>query len=179
MASIYALGRVSGAHLNPAVTIALWITRRFPGADTGAYIVSQFIGGALASYIFAACTGMDAVNIGGLGATVPFLGITYGQAILAEAVGTYILVLAIMGAAVDERAPAGIAGMAIGLTLAGVITTTGNIAGASLNPARTFGPYLGDRLLGGANLWVYLPIYIIGPILWAVVAAFVYDYLWK
>jgi len=179
MASIYALGRVSGAHLNPAVTIALWVTRRFPGTDTGAYIVSQLIGGALASFIFAACAGMDAVTIGGLGATAPFPGITYGQAILAEAVGTFILVLAIMGAAVDERAPAGIAGMAIGLTLAGVITTTGNIAGASLNPARTFGPYLGDWLLGGANLWGYFPIYIIGPVLGAVVAAFVYDYLWK
>lgn len=179
MASIYALGRISGAHLNPAVTIALWITRRFPAADTGAYIVSQLFGGALASFIFAACVGMDAVTIGGLGATAPFPGIGYGQAILAEAVGTFILVLAIMGAAVDERAPAGIAGIAIGLTLAGVITTTGNIAGASLNPARTFGPYLGDWLLGGVNLWSYFPIYIIGPVVGAVVAVFAYDYLWK
>jgi glycerol uptake facilitator protein len=179
MASIYALGRISGAHLNPAVSIALWLTRRFPGTDTGAYIVSQLIGGALASLIFAACAGMDAVTIGGLGATAPFPGITYSQAILAEAVGTFILVIAIMGVAVDERAPPGMAGLAIGLTLAGVITTTGNIAGASLNPARTFGPYLGDWLLGGLNLWGYFPIYIIGPISGALAAVLLYDYLGK
>jgi len=65
----------------------------------------------------------------------------------------------------------------IGLTVGGIITTTGNIAGASLNPARTFGPYLLDSLLGGPNLWAYFPIYIIGPIVGAVVAAFFYDYI--
>jgi len=65
----------------------------------------------------------------------------------------------------------------VGLTVAGIITTTGNLSGASLNPARTFGPYLGDWLLGGQNLWGLFPIYIIGPIIGAVLAAFLYDYL--
>jgi glycerol uptake facilitator protein len=59
----------------------------------------------------------------------------------------------------------------------GIITTTGNIAGASLNPARTFGPYLGDYILGQSNLWHFFPIYIVGPIAGALVAAFLYDYL--
>jgi glycerol uptake facilitator protein len=87
---------------------------------------------------------MNAVNVGGLGATAPFPGIGYWQAILAEAIGTFLLMLTIMGVAVDERAPPGFAGLIIGLTVGGIITTTGNIAGSSLNPARTFGPYLGD-----------------------------------
>ena len=175
--AIYAPGRVSGAHLNPAVSIDLWPPTRFPAGDTGAYIISQLIGAAIGSLLFAASAGMDAVTIGGLGATAPFPGIGYGQAILAEFIGTFLLMLVIMGVAVDSRAPPGFAGLVIGLTVGGVITTTGNIAGASLNTARTFGPYVGDWLLGGNNLWAYFPIYVIGPILGAVAAAFVYDYI--
>jgi glycerol uptake facilitator protein len=176
-AMIYALGRVSGAHINPAVTIALWATKRFSTADSVAYIVSQLVGGAIGSLLFALSAGMNAVTIGGLGATAPFPGIGYGQAILVEAIGTFVLMLAIMGVAVDKRAPPGFAGLVIGFTVGAVITTTGNLTGASLNTARTFGPYLGDWLLGGANLWYYFPIYIIGPIVGAVGAAFFYDYV--
>jgi glycerol uptake facilitator protein len=178
-ASIYALGRISGAHLNPAVTIALWATKRFPTGDVGPYIVAQLIGASLASFLFAASAGMDAVTIGGLGATAPFPGVSFGQAILAEAIGTFLLMLTIMGVAVDERAPPGFAGLIIGLTVGGIITTTGNIAGASLNPARTFGPYLGDYILAGNSLWNFFPIYIVGPIAGALIAAFAYDYLAK
>src|SRR5512136_50143 len=172
---IYSLGRVSGAHLNPAVTIALWITKRFSAGDTVGYIIAQCIGAAIGSLLFFLTVGMDAVTIGGLGATTPFPGIGYGQAILAEAIGTFVLMLAIMGVAVDERAPPGFAGLVIGLTLGGMITVTGNIAGASLNPARTFGPFLMDWILGGSNLWVFFPIYIIGPVVGAVLAACFYD----
>ncbi|MCX6693431.1 MAG: aquaporin family protein [Methanomicrobiales archaeon] len=174
-AVIYALGRVSGAHINPAVTIALWATRRFPACDTAAYVVSQCIGAAVGSLLFFLTVGMDAVTIGGLGATAPFPGIGYGQAILVEAIATFVLMLVIMGVALDKQAPPGFAGLIIGLTVAGMITATGNIAGASLNPARTFGPYLMDFLLGGSNLWVFFPIYIIGPVIGAVLAAVFYD----
>jgi len=175
--SIYAFGRVSGCHINPAVTIALFATRRFPALDTGAYVVAQLVGAAAASLLFAWAVGPDAVVIGGLGATAPFAGIGYLQAIVIEAVGTFLLMLVIMGAAVDERATPGFAGLAVGLAVAGIITATGNLTGASLNPARTFGPYLGDWLLAGQNLWALFPIYIIGPIIGAVFAAFLYDYL--
>ncbi|NMB86652.1 MAG: putative aquaporin AqpM [Methanosaeta sp. PtaB.Bin018] len=176
-ASIYTLGRISGAHLNPAVTIALWATKRFPTRDVVPYILAQLVGASLASFLFAASVGMDAVTVGGLGATAPFPGIGYWQAVLAEAIGTFLLMLTIMGIAVDERAPPGFAGLIIGLVVGGIITTTGNIAGSSLNPARTFGPYLGDYVLAGNSLWQFFPIYIIGPIAGAVIAAFLYDYL--
>jgi len=174
-AVIYALGRVSGAHINPAVTIALWATKRFPAGDAVAYIIAQCIGAAIGSLLFFLTVGMDAVTIGGLGATAPFPGIGYGQAILVEAIATFVLMLVIMGVAVDERAPPGFAGLIIGLTVAGLITMAGNISGASLNPARTFGPYLMDFLLGGSNLWAFFPIYILGPVIGAVLAAFFYD----
>jgi glycerol uptake facilitator protein len=174
-AVIYSLGRVSGAHINPAVTIALWATKRFPAGDSVAYIIAQSIGAAAGSLLFFLTIGMNAVTIGGLGATAPFPGIGYGQAILVEGVATFVLMLVIMGVAVDKRAPQGFAGLVIGLTVAGMITMAGNISGASLNPARTFGPYLMDFLLGGSNLWVFLPIYIIGPVAGAVCAAVFYD----
>jgi len=174
-AVIYALGRVSGAHINPAVTIALWATKRFPGDEMIGYVVAQCIGAACGSLLFALTVGMNAVTVGGLGATAPFPGIGYGQAILAEAIATFVLMLVIMGVAVDKRAPPGFAGLIIGLTVGGMITATGNIAGASLNTARTFGPYLIDFIMGGPNLWVYFPIYIIGPIAGAILAAVFYD----
>ena len=176
-AVIYALGRVSGAHINPAVTIALWATKRFPSGDAVAYIVAQCIGAAAGSLLFFLTAGMDAVTTGGLGATAPFPGIGYGQAILVEGIATFVLMLVIMGVAVDRQAPAGFAGLIIGLTVAGMITMAGNISGASLNPARTFGPYLMDFLLGGSNLWGYFPVYVIGPVIGAVVAAIFYDRL--
>jgi glycerol uptake facilitator protein len=174
---IYSLGQVSGAHINPAVTIALWVTRRFPGKETIPYIVSQMAGAALGSFLFAMSAGMNAVTIGGLGATAPFPGVGYAQAILVEGIGTFILMMVIMGIAIDKRAPVGFAGLVIGLTVGGVITTTGNLTGASLNTARTFGPYLADWLLGGPVLWVFFPIYVIGPIVGAIAAAFFYDYV--
>lgn len=174
-AVIYALGRVSGAHINPSVTIALWATKRFPAGDTAAYIVSQCAGAAIGSLLFFLTAGPGAVAIGGLGATAPFPGIGYGQAILVEIIATFVLVLVIMGVAVDERAPPGFAGLIIGLTVAGLITMAGNISGAALNPARAFGPCLMDFLLGGVNLWAFYPIYVIGPVIGAVAAAVFYD----
>jgi glycerol uptake facilitator protein len=176
-ACIYALGNVSGCHINPAVTIALWAKGKFASRDVIPYIIAQLGGASLASFLFAGCVGMGAVTLGGLGATAPFQGVGYLQAILAETIGTFLLMLAIMGVAVDKRATPGFAGLIIGLTVAGIITTLGNITGASLNPARTFGPYLGDLILGGPNLWYYFPIYIIGPIVGAILAAFVYEYI--
>ena len=178
-AVIYGLGRVSGAHINPAVSIALWATKRFPTGDMVYYVFAQIIGASLGSLLFAASVGMDAVTIGGLGATTPFPGISYLQAIGVEFIGTFLLMIAIMGAAVDRNATPGFAGIVIGLTVAGIITTLGNISGASLNPARTFGPYLGDLLLGGSNLWGFFPIYVIGPVLGAVCAALFYDWVSK
>jgi len=174
---IYAIGHISGCHINPAVTIALWTARKFPGNEVIPYVVAQLIGASLASFVFAAVVGMNAVTVGGLGATAPFEGISYLQAILVEIIGTFMLMFVIMGSGVDKRAYPGFAGLSIGFTVAAVITTVGNISGASINPARTFGPYLGDFVLGGHNLWNYFPIYVIGPIVGAILAAVIYEYI--
>lgn len=179
MACIYVFGKISGAHLNPAVTIGLLVTKNISVIDSVYYIVAQCIGAALGSLLLFVCLGAPAVTIGGLGATAPGLGVSYIQAMIAECIGTFFLMLVVMGVAVDEKAEPGFAGISIGMTVTTVIVVLGAFTGASINPARTFGPYLMDTLLGGANLWGFFPIYVIGPIVGAVLAALVYSYLAK
>lgn len=179
MACIYLFGKISGAHLNPAVTIGLLVSKNISLIDSIYYIVAQVIGACLGSYLLYFILGSAAVTVGGLGATAPGLGVGYLQAMVAECIGTFFLVLVVMGVAVDEKAEPGFAGISIGMTVATVIVVLGAFTGASINPARTFGPYLMDMLLGGANLWGYFPIYLVGPIVGGILAALVYTYLAK
>jgi glycerol uptake facilitator protein len=180
--AIYVFGHVSGAHINPAVTVALAVRGRFPWKDVPAYIIFQLIGAVLASLVFIACAGPPTCTEFGLGATTvnQAAGITIPMGILAEAVGTFFLMITIMGVAVDNRAPKGWAGWIIGMAVAGIIIALAPLTGASINPARTFGPYVGNSLLGGACPWQqFLAVYCLGPVLGASLAAFVYDFIAK
>ncbi len=179
MACIYLFGKISGAHLNPAVTIGLLVSKNISLIDSVYYIVAQAIGAVLGSLLLFVCLGAPAVTIGGLGATAPGLSVGYIPAMIAECIGTFFLMLVVMGVAVDKKADPGVAGISIGMTVAAVIIVLGAFTGASINPARTFGPYLMDTLLGGANLWGFFPIYLVGPIVGAILAALVYTYLAK
>ncbi|BCV21951.1 MIP/aquaporin family protein [Moorella sp. Hama-1] len=174
-AGIYIFGPVSGAHFNPAVTIALWASKRFPAAEVIPYLIAQFGGAAFGALTLLAMLGMKGATVGGLGAPGPFPGISLSQVFIAEAVGTFILMLTIMGIAVDKRAPQGWAGLIIGLIVGGVITTLGNVSGQGINPARTFGPYLIDSLAGGPNNWPVFWIYLLAPIVGAIIAVWIYD----
>jgi glycerol uptake facilitator protein len=174
---VYAFGHISGTHINPAVSIALWATRRFPTRDMVTYVIAQLIGGFLASTTIYALVGKRAVDAG-LGITLPGVGVSYTQAIFVEIVLTFFLGLAIWGSAVDSRAPGGFAGLAIGLVVAADIWVGGPLTGASMNPARSFGPFLGESAYGGtAASWSKFPIYIIGPIVGLALAGFVYDFV--
>ena len=179
MACIYVFGKISGAHLNPAVTIGLLVSKNISLIDSVYYIVAQAIGAVLGSLLLFVCLGAPAVTIGGLGATAPGLSVGYIPAMIAECIGTFFLMLVVMGVAVDKKADPGVAGISIGMAVAAVIIVLGAFTGASINPARTFGPYLMDTLLGGANLWGFFPIYLVGPIVGAILAALVYTYLAK
>lgn len=179
MVCIYLFGRISGAHLNPAVTIGLLVSKNISLADSVYYIVAQIIGACFGSLAVFLCLGMPSVVVGGLGATAPGMGVSYLQTIFAEFIGTFFLVLVIMGVAVDKKATPNFAGLSIGFTVTAVIIFLGPFTGGSINPARTFAPYLMDYLVGGINLWMYFPIYLIGPIAGAIAAALVYNYLAK
>ena len=179
MAGIYLFGKISGAHFNPAVTIGLLVSKNISLIDSVYYIVAQVIGACLGSLLLWFVLGSAAVTVGGLGATAPSMGVGYLQAMVAECIGTFFLMLVVMGVAVDKKAEPGFAGLSIGMTVATVIIVLGAFTGASINPARTFGPYLMDMLLGGANLWGFFPIYLVGPIVGAILATLIYTYLAK
>ena len=149
--------------------------KKFPVKDTAAYCTAQFVGASLGAGLIILVMGMDALTSGGLGMTAPAVGISVFQAVLAEFIGTFILMMVIMGVAVDRRAVSGFAGLAIGASVLAVILVIGKISGGSINPARTFGPDLMALIFSGSDaLWTTFPIYVIGPILGAVCAALLY-----
>ncbi|MSP21998.1 MAG: aquaporin [Dehalococcoidia bacterium] len=164
-----ALGHVSGGAFNPAVTLALWVTRRLPAIDAVSYIVVQLLGGIAAAFVLSSVfppLWQDQVQ---LGATLLAPGVSPVQGIIIETVLTFFLVTAIFGTALDSRGPK-LGALLIGLTIAMDIAAAGPMTGASMNPARSLGP----ALVGGE--WKNHAVYWIGPILGAVIAALVYDF---
>lgn len=171
---IHGFGPVSGAHINPAVTLALAVTRRFPWAEVLPYVAAQLVGAVTGSLLVVATFGTQAVDLG-LGQTTLGDGVPYLQGIVAEAVGTFLLMFAVMALAVDSRAPLGWAGLMIGLAVAAAILLIAPQTGGSLNPARTFGPDLVATAFGGTVRWGELALYWLGPLVGAAVAAIGYD----
>lgn len=173
---IYGFGPVSGAHINPAVTFALAVTRRFPWREVGPYVAAQLLGAVVGSLLVVVVFGAGAVDQG-LGMTSVAAGVSGGQAVVVEALGTFLLMFTIMAVAVDSRVPLGWAGFLIGLAVLGAILLIGPQTGGSLNPARTFGPDLVAYIFGGDTQWAELVVYVVGPLSGATVAAFLYDYV--
>jgi len=164
-AMIYAFGHLSGAHINPAVTIAFWSVRRFPGADVLPYLTAQTLGAIAASSVLRATMG----RVGDMGATIP--AVSVGAAFVLEWLFSFALMLVIMAAATDERAAPGVGGIAVGLTVGFCALMGGPLTGASMNPARSFGPALVGWTWGAH--WIYWT----APITGMVGAARLYEYL--
>lgn len=162
MAMIYAIGHVSGAHINPAVTIALAVTKDLPLRLVPIYLVAQLAGGIAASLTLRAMFG----NVASLGATLPSGG--SGQSLVLEFILTFVLMFVIMAVATDTRAVGQAAAIAIGGTVALEILFGGPISGASMNPARSLGPAL------ASGNWTAQWIYIVGPVAGAICGALVY-----
>lgn len=162
MTMIYAIGHISGAHINPAVTIAFWATRHFPASLVPLYLISQFVGAVLASLTLLAMFG-DTVS---LGATVPREGAL--QSFTLEIVLTFFLMFVIMAVATDVRAVGQAAAIAIGGTVGLEALFAGPISGASMNPARSLAP----ALVSGT--WEAQWVYIVAPVVGALLGALVY-----
>jgi glycerol uptake facilitator protein len=179
-AAIYVVGKISGCHINPAVTIALAVRGNFPWKDVVPYICFQAAGAIIASLLFVACLGTQAAVKYNLGATLlnSSAGVTIPMGLIGEIIGTFFLMITIMGVAVDDRATPGWAGWIIGMIVAGIVIALGPITGSSLNPARTFGPYVGNLIFGGQCPWdQFIVDYCIGPIVGAILAVYVYDFI--
>jgi len=165
-ALIYALGHISGAHFNPAVTLAFWASGVFPKKRVLSYVMAQLIGATVASILLLISLG----SVANLGATLP-LNNNWMQSFVLETVLTFILMFVIFGTGLDRRCPNGFAGIAIGLTVGLEAACMGKITGASMNPARSFAP----ALIGG--IWQHHWLYWVAPILGAQIAVFVYRQL--
>lgn len=171
-ALVGALGHVSGAHLNPAVTLALAATRKLPAPYVPAFVGAQLVGavvGALATWLTFGDAARDAAS---LAATYPVPGVSALRAVVVEALVTFILVFVIVSVATDERvANTATASVSIGFALAIGVLIAGPVTGGAVNPARALGPMIVAGKLD--SFWVYL----VGPIVGGVAAALVYDRL--
>lgn len=162
MAMVHATGHVSGAHLNPAVTLAFAVIGRFGWRSVLPYALSQLAGAMLAAASLRVVLGTAA----GLGATAP--GGTAGQALVMEVLLTFLLMFVITSVATDARAVGHVAGLAIGGTVALAAIFAGPVSGASMNPARSLGPAL------VSNRWDSAWVYVCGPAAGAVLGALAY-----
>ena len=166
MVMIYATGHLSGAHINPAVTIAFTITRHFPGRDAIAYIGAQLLGATAGALLLLAAWSSKPAH---LGTTLPSVGT--GTALVYEIVLTAFLMFVIIAVATDTRAVGAAAAIAIGGTVGLDALFGGPITGASMNPARSFGPAL------ASGTWTHFWIYIVGPVIGAALGAFAYQFI--
>jgi glycerol uptake facilitator protein len=178
-AMVYAIGKVSGCHINPAVTFALAATKRFPWGEVPLYWVAQVAGGIAGALAILASFGNRAIDLGAGFGVVDFnhAVTSWGSAMFIEALGTGILIFAILGI-VDTRSPEGWAGLVIGLVIVAIIITVGPITNASLNPARAIGPLFISTIHGGVHNWTQQFLaYIPGNLIGAAAACLAYDWM--
>jgi len=163
---IYAIGHISGAHFNPAVTFAFCVSRHFPARRVIGYIVAQCSGAVLASTFHALIFG---TNLHNFGMTQTMLSPL--TALGFEIILTFFLMFVIISVATDTRAVGEMAGLAIGTTVMVCAFFGGPLTGASMNPARSLGP----ALFAGnfSHFWIY----VIGPFIGALMGAVVYEYI--
>ena len=169
-AVVAAIGHVSGAHVNPAVTLGMAAAGKFPWNYTPVYIGAQLLGAVLAALAtWLTFGGAGARSEASLAATYPARGVGDLQAFVVEILITFILVFVVMAVATDERAPAAIAPIAVGFALAVGVFIAGPVTGGSVNPARSLGPMIvaGDL----TSVWLY----VLGPIIGGALGALVYD----
>lgn len=168
MSIVFAYGNISGAHVNPAVTISVWITKRMPTITSIKYILSQLVGASIAGFLLLIIFGLQGTaNLG-----VPDLNLQVSiiPGIIIEAILTFFLVMTIFGSAVDKRSSGHHAGIAIGLVLTFDILMGGLLTGGAMNPARAFGPAI------ASGYWNTQIVYWIGPIIGAIIAGLVYEH---
>lgn len=169
VAIVAGLGQVSGAHVNPAVTLGLASIGKFPWRLVPGYIVAQLFGGSIAALAVWGVYGNRARDIAHLGVPSPTPEATIIQGFLVEALIAFLLVFTVVAVATDPRVPEGVQPLAIGFALAAGVLLGGPVSGEAGNPARAMGPMI---VTGTFDNWA---IYVIGPILGGVVAAVLYD----
>lgn len=180
VAMVYTVGKVSGCHINPAVTFALAVTKRLPWREVPLYWSSQLVGATAGAFAIWATFASRAVHLGYGFGMVNFnhASVSWGSAMFAEAIGTAILMFTVLGI-VDTRSPEGWAGLVIGLVVVAIIIVVGPVTNAAINPARIFGPLFVQSIDGShTHNWIkFLGAYLPADLVGAAVAAFTYDFI--
>ncbi len=165
LVAVYALGHISGAHLNPAVTFGFWVAKRFPGREVAPYVAAQLAGATAGAFVLRATVGSFAV----FATTRPAIPVVAGLGV--EIVLAFFLMLVVMAVATDARVSGEVAGLAVGFVVMVDALMGGPLTGASMNPARSFGPAL------ATGQWAAHWIYWVGPLIGMAIAVFTYEYL--
>jgi glycerol uptake facilitator protein len=172
IAMVYTLGHVSGCHINPAVTVGLAATGKFPWKDVPGYVVAQVIGATLGALAIVGVLGTEATRLG-LGVASYAHSVGAGRAMFAEGIGTFILVFTVFGV-IDKRATPGFAGLVIGFAVFAIIIVVGPATSSAINPARVIGPMIILAAFNGTVHWSQLPTYLAGEFAGGVLAAVTY-----
>lgn len=175
--TVYVFGYISGNHINPAVTLGLAVTGKFPWKSVPGYLIAQVLGAVFGSFLIVGVLGTKASELG-LGVASYASTTPWYQAFFAEFVGTFLLVFAVFGV-IHRKAAPGWAGLAIGLVVFAAIIPVAPTTGASINPARTTGPMLVQQILGGTVDWSQWPIYVLSELLAGVLAALAFGLISK
>lgn len=172
--AVYAIGHISGGHINPAVTLSLAVTGKFPWREVPGYVGAQVVGAVTgAAAIFLTLGRATAVAAGGGVTSYNAATMGWGRAGLIEAIGTFMLVFVIFGV-IDHRAVPGWAPMAIGSVVFAIIIILGPATGAAINPARYLGAVFMQDAFGGTVSWAQLPAYVIGEVIGGLLGGLAY-----
>lgn len=172
MAMVYAIGSISGCHVNPAITITAVALRKLDADDGLGYLVAQIFGATIAGLAHQLILpGNGALTKFGLPAPTPAIGQSDAVAVAVELIITFFLMFAVYAVLYTDKVPAGASGLLIGMTYAADVLIAGPLTGGAANPARALGPAIASGTFGA--LWVYL----VGPIIGALLAGFAYEYL--
>ena len=182
VAMAYSIGNISGCHINPAVTLGVFMSGRMDKKDVGGYVIAQCVGALVGSALLAAIFALGGVEdkTGGLGTNgLAGVGGNALAGLLVEIVLTFIFVTCILGVTSGKAGHGSFGGLVIGLTLTGVHILGIGLTGTSVNPARSIGPAIVAAITGNpaplASLWVF----VVGPLVGAALAASCYKYLEK
>lgn len=168
VAMAYCIGGISGCHINPAITLAVWMSKRMSGKDAVMYVLFQVIGAIVGSAILWLLT-HNCPGVEGTGANAVQAGVSATSAFIAEAVFTFIFVLVVLGSTDSEKGAGNLAGLAIGLTLVLVHLVCIRYTGTSVNPARSIAPAIFEGGKALSQLWIFIVAPFVGAALSAVV----------
>ena len=182
VAMAYSIGNISGCHINPAVTLGVYMSGGMEKKDVGGYVIAQCIGALVGSALLAAIFALGGVKdmTGGLGTNgLAGVGGNAFAGLLVEIVLTFIFVTCILGVTSSKAGHGSFGGLVIGLTLTGVHILGIGLTGTSVNPARSIGPAIVAAVTGNAAPLASLWVFVVGPLVGAGLAAYCYKYLEK